>query len=277
MATLGDIVQKTRELTHTDANSYPDSGTAPLPSMLVNVNLWYQKIVSMILEAQDAANWDDNRTGGSASSTKTNPIATRLLVAAQREYAFNTASWTILGKEGGSNLTTQTLLPLKIKRLDVTYDNKTWFRATPLDTGAFPYGLGSITQEDANFIKEAPQYDYKYNSLFLYPTAAASDVSAGAQMQVEFWRNIVPFTASDNGSNSDLASSTAVPGIDADFHFMIAYGAAYEVANAANLPQLQNIKDDLKDWEARIARAYGKRDLDTELQFGYGYDYEFGR
>lgn len=264
MATLGDIANKARALTHTDTTSYTTA------NILIDINLWYQKVISMILESQDDADFDDNRTGGSAGSTKTYPIATRLLVAGQRDYAFGTASWTILGKEGGSNLTSQTLLPLKVKRLDITYNGSDYFRATPFDDGVPQWGMGNTAQEDANMIKAAPNYDIKYNSLFIYPLAAASDVSAGALMRLEQDRNIIPFTSADY--TTDPNDSTSIPGIDAPFHMMLAYGTAYEFANANNLPQLQNIKNDLVDWEARLRQAYGRKDKDILLAMRPAYD-----
>jgi len=121
--TLGDINTKVLALVHTNSNTYIDA------NMVIDINIWYQKIVSMILESQDYTDFDDNRD--------TNyPIATRALVASQRDYAFGTALWTLAGKEGGAGTATQTLLPLKIKRLDVTYDGVNYFRATPFDDGA---------------------------------------------------------------------------------------------------------------------------------------------
>lgn len=257
--TLGDINSKVLSLTHSDSTVYTDA------TMLIDINMWYQKIVSMILESQDDTNFDDNRI--------TNyPVATRLLVAGQRDYAFSTASWTLQGKEGGSNLTSQTLLPLKIKRLDVTYDGSNYYRATPFDDGVPDWGFGNITNEDANMIKASPRYGVKYNSVYVFPVAAASDVSAGALMRLELERAVIPFSQSADYNGAAMSTSTSVPGIDLPWHPMLAYGAAYEFANANNLPQLQNIKQDLADWESRVRTAYGRKDLDTMLSLRPAYD-----
>lgn len=263
MATLGTIALKARALVHADTSSYPSVGLPPLPSLLTDVNLSYEKIVSMILESQDDTDFDDTRQVNY-------PIATRPLISGQRDYAFATASWSLQGKEGGSATASQALLPLKVKRVDVTYDGTNWFRATPFDDGVPQWGFGNPTNEDANMIKQAPRYNVNYNSIFLYPLPIASDVSAGAKIRVEQERDVIAFTASDY--TTDISDSTVIPGIDAPFHMMIAYGAAYEFANANNLPQLQNIKDDLTIWETRLRQAYGRKDLDTLLAMRPAYD-----
>lgn len=263
MATLGDIAVKARALTHADTVSYP------AVNLLVDINLWYQKVVSMILESQDDSDFDDQRigAGGSAGVTANYPIVTTPLVAGQRDYSIP-VSETVL----------------KIKRVDITYNNTDWYRATPFDDGVPAWGMGNTTTEDINFIKQAPQYDVKYNSLFIYPLATAADVAAGAKIRVEWDRNVIPFTTADY--TVDPNDSTQIPGFDPDFHHMLSYGAAYEYANANNLPQLGNIKQDLLDWEARLRTAYGRKDLDTQMAFqsifdnygaGWWYGSNYGR
>lgn len=238
--TLGDVANKARALTHTDTSSYTAA------NLLIDINIWYQKAVSMIFESQDDSDFDDQRN--------TNyPIVTTALVAGQRDYAIPVSEGV-----------------LKIKRIDVTYDGSNWFRANPFDGGVPEWGMGNSANEDSNFIKQAPKYDVKYNSVFLYPLPTATDVSAGGQIRIEWERNITPFTSSDY--TVDPNDSTVIPGFDAPFHPILAYGAAYEFANANNLPQLANIKQDLADWEGRIRQAYGNKDKDTVMSLRPGYD-----
>lgn len=240
MATLGAVATKARALTHSDTSSYTAA------NLLIDINLWYEKIVTMIFESQDDTDFDDQRN-------TTYPILTTSLVAGQRDYSIPVAN----------NV-------LKIKRVDITYDGTNYFRATPFDNGVVQWGLGNPTNEDANMIKQAPRYDIQYNSLFVYPLAVASDVSAGAQIRIEWERDVTVFTTGDY--TTDPTDSTVIPGIDSPWHMMIAYGAAYEFANTNNLPQLQNIKQDLADWEARLRTAYGRKDLDTLLALRPAYD-----
>lgn len=240
--TLGDINLKTLQLLHTDSTGYTDA------QMLIDLNIWWQKIVSMIFESQDDTDFDDQRN-------TTYPIVTTPMVAAQRDYAMPVSEGV-----------------LKLKRVDVTYDGSNYFRATPFDDGVPQWGQGNPTAEDSNMIKAAPRYDMKYNSLFIYPLAIASDVSAGATIRVEWERAVIPFSKTADYPSDTMSTSTTVPGVDLPWHPMLAYGAAYEYANAANLPQLQNIKQDLQDWEARMRIAYGKKDLDTLYALRPAYD-----
>lgn len=253
MATLGDIATKARQKTHADLISYPDN------ILLIDINNWYQKIVTMIFESQDDSDYDDTRLGsGGSSGTATYPIVTQALATGQRDYQIPFSKGV-----------------LKVKRLDVTYDNVNWYRASSFDSGIYPYGMGSTTQEDANFIKQAPQYDWQYNSFFIYPTASASDVSSGAQFRVQWERNIIPFTSAD--WSSVMTDSTQIPGIDAPFHMAIMDGASLEFAKANLLPQTEAWEKDMQDWEARIRYAYGRKQLDTQLQLQTGYDNNYGR
>lgn len=259
--TLGDIATEARFKTESDTTSYPDA------NLLIHINLWYQKIVTMILESMDLSDFDDSTITGSY------PIATRTL-AVQRDYAFGTASWTLLGKEGATGTTGQTLLPLKIKRLDISYDGGlNYYKAEPLDAGEIPYGIGNDANIDQNYIKEAPRYDVQYNSVLLYPMPIASDVAAGALMRIEFLRDVQTFTS----SQFPLASSTAVPGIDAPFHMMIALGAAREYAESRSYPQLPVMIQQLADWELRLRTAYGRKQLDAIPRMDYAYDDNWGR
>ena len=257
--TLGDIATHARFLTQSDTTSYPDA------NLLININNWYQKIVTMILESMDGSDFDDS------SITATYPIATRTL-ANRRDYAFGTASWTLLGKEGGTATTNTTILPLKIKRLDISYDGgSNYYKSEPIDAGQITEGIGNDTNIDKNFIKETPRHDVQSNSILIYPMPTTGDVAAGALMRVEFMRDITPYTS------SDLSTGTAVPGIDTPYHAMIAEGAAKEYAQSRQLPQVAQLMASLQDWEVRLRMAYGRKELDTHLSMANAYDDMWGR
>ena len=256
---LGDIATQARFLTNSDSTSYPDA------NLLININNWYQKIVTMILESMDLSDFDD------ASISTTYPIATRTL-ANRRDYAYATAAWTLLGKEGGAGTTNTAILPLKVKRLDISYDGgSNYYKAEPLDAGEIQWGIGNDANIDQNYIKEAPRYDVQYNSILLYPMPLASDVAAGAIMRVEFLRDVVAYTS------ADLTAGTAVPGIDAPYHMMIAEGAAKEYAQSRQLPQVAELAQSLVDWELRLRTAYGRKQLDAIPRMEYAYDDNWGR
>jgi hypothetical protein len=245
MATLGDVATKSRALVHGDTSNYTDA------NLLIDINLWYQKVVSMIFDSQDDSDFDDARS--------TNyPVQTTPMIANQRDYTMPVSERM-----------------LKLKRVDITYDGVNWYRADPLDTGKYQFGIGynnstSVDANfDANFIKAAPRYDYAYNSIWVMPMPVAADVTAGGKIRAEWFRNVVPFTTADY--TSVLTDSTAVPGFDAPYHMILAWGAAFEFATANNLPQLPVITQQLSDWEQRIRAAYGKKDLDTRLYLSPDY------
>lgn len=237
--TLGDIATKARSLTNTDTTSYTDA------NLLIDLNIWYQKVVSIIFESQDNSDFDDQRS-------TTYPIQTTPMIANQRDYP-------IAVSEG----------LLKLKRVDITYDGTNFFRAQPFDTGSLNESIGfrqstsTDTNFDQNFSKQAPRYDFSYNSIWIAPMPVAADVSAGGLIRTEWERNVTPFTTNDY--SSVLTDSTVKPGFDAPFHPILAYGAAFEYASSKQLPQLAEILPQLQDWEQRIRTAYGRKDLDMRL------------
>lgn len=242
--TLGDIATKARTLTNTDTSSYTDA------NLLIDINIWYAKVGDIIYSSQDASDFDDQRRTDY-------PVQTTPMIANQRDYTFGVSEKV-----------------LKYKRVDVTYDGTNWYRAIPLDDGAIDFGLGSDTQTDINFIRQAPRYDVKYGAVWLYPMPTAADVSAGGTIRAEWERGLSPFTTSDY--TSVLTDSTVVPGFDDPYHPILAYGAAFEQASSRQLPQLQEIQPQLQDWEARMRLAYGRKDLDMQLSVQSQYDKLYG-
>lgn len=243
--TLGDIATTARFYTNTDTSSYTDA------QLLININIWYQKIVSIIFESQDDTDFDDARRTDY-------PIQTTPMVANQRDYAMAV-----------------TEAVLKIKRVDMTYDGSHWYRGTAKDSSEYGFGIGfdqassTDTVFDQHFIQQAPVYDVSYNSIFIAPMPTATDVANGGTIRVEWERNVIPFTTADY--TSVLTDSTVVPGFDAPFHPMLAAGAAFEYASARQLPQFAQLQQELQDWEVRVRQAYGRKELDTRLQFRPSY------
>lgn len=250
--TIGDIANKVRFDTNTDSTSYTDA------NLLINLNVWYQKVVTMILESQDESDFDDSNI------TATYPVYERVL-ATRRDYAFSTAAWAAVGKEGAANASAAAILPLKVKRLDVTYDGSNWYKAEPIDDGEISYGMGNESITDQNFVLTNPRYDVRSNAVFVYPIPTAAQVTAGAKMRLETERNVIPFTS------GDLSTGTLTPGFDAPFHPIIADGASFEYAVSRQLPQLAQIQSRLTDWEARLRQAYGRKQLDRRIQLTPSY------
>ena len=140
--TLSDISAKITSLTNADTNQYANS------DRLIDINIWLQKVVGMILDAQDETDYDDPRR--TDFPIKTTPLTTN------RDYAIPVSEKF-----------------LKLKSLSIAWDGVTSYRATPVefsDSGIGNSISGDATQDakiDGNYSRVNPAYDVKYNSIFI--------------------------------------------------------------------------------------------------------------
>lgn len=225
---LADINTKVDELTKADRTiAYPNA------NRLINLNIWNQNVVSMILDAQDSSDFDDtNQTGYATINTP--------LVANQRDYSFGISDGIV-----------------EVKRVDVSYDGTTSNRAQALDSSEIEEGtLEGATIIDTNFTQSSPYYDWKYNAIFLYPKPTASTGS----VEVEVSRLAKAITL------SDLTTGTYVLGFDLNFHPMVAEGMAYEYFKSNKMwDDVKKSKECLAEYEARLRRQFGKKQRDYTL------------
>lgn len=239
--TLADIQTKIYALTNTNSTSYPNA------NMLIDINMWYQKIVSMILDAQDETSWDD--------TNQTSYPIWKFNLALQRDYSIPT-----------------TLNMLKIKSLSISYDSVSIYRATPFLQSNIDLPIvdeanaTAQTTLDAFMSRTSPQFEVKYNSIWLYPMPLSGDITNNGYGLAEFFRQPIEFTS------SDLTTGTAVPGFDATFHPMLAYGAALEYAAPLQLPQLKVISGELQDYEVRLRNQYSAKELDRRYSLMADYN-----
>lgn len=239
--TLSDIQNKIYSLTGTDSTSYPAS------LMLVDINIWLQKVVGMILDSQDEVDFDDGRR--TDYPIKTIPLTTN------RDYPIPT-----------------TELVLKVKDVSVAYDGTAFYRALPFNSAENPNATAvpatnatANTTMDAYFSRTAPKYSQRWNALWLYPAALATDVTAGGIMIVEWYRQALDFTS------ADLSGGTAIPGFDNTFHAMLAYGPAFEYCTAKSLPQAKTIFVELQDFEIRLRSQYSQKQNDRKYDLASDY------
>ena len=237
-----EINTKISQLTGADTSStgYPTA------TRLIDVNLWQHKVLTMIMGSQDESDFDDQRN-------TTFPNKTVPLVANQRDYGIPVSEKVVA-----------------IKRVDVSWDGQTYYRAEPIDSGEIQTGIGpaGTTQEttlDAKFSRTSPRYDSKNNSILIYPRATQAEVTAGAKIRIEWVREMTEHTAFD----------TTVPGFDSAFHPILAYGPSFEYCNANNLPQAKSIWTVLQDYEARLIKIYGSKQKDRDYQLvAYNQNYK---
>lgn len=231
MATLADIQNKIYSLTGTDVTSYPNA------NMLIDLNQWNQKVTSMILDSEDETDYDD--------PNNTDYPVYKVLMTVNRDIQIPAA-----------------VRMLKIKSVSISYDGVTLYPATPYDIGegyqpiADAANTAAQAAIDANMSRTAPKFDIKFGSIWTYPMANSTDVSNGAYVMFECFRQPYEFTL------SDLTTGTLSPGFDASFHHMMSYGPSMEYCTAKQLPQLKMIAATLGDYEIRLRRQYSSKQLD---------------
>jgi hypothetical protein len=212
-----------------DRLNFPAAGisgnTVLLQQFTRYLNIWYQKVVTMIFAAEDDWDWDD-------SNNTDYPIATTNLVINQQDYGIPVS-----------------LSALKIQRIDILFDGITWTRCNPIDVQSISKAADTTTIANS-FSAMSPCYDIKSNALFLYPIPTIN-VTAG--LKVWFLRGPLEFVTSD---------TTKKPGIDPAFHSMISVGAAYDYASDKNLPTQGPLQAKLQDYEVRLKQYYGRKDED---------------
>lgn len=211
--------------------------TSLLKQFTRHINNAYQKLVTSIFESQDDWEWDDTgTTDGSSPTQSTYPIATTPLVANQRDYTFPLS-----------------LAMLKVTRVDISYDGTNFYRALPLDSNEISQGLGNDTTVDNYYSQNAPRYDLRANSFWIYPRNTTST----GTLRIEYLREPVEFSSSNTANT---------PGIDTAFQPMIPLDASITwslINNPGIVPSLQGMYADM---EGRLRRYYSRKDEDTIYQ-----------
>ena len=198
------------------------------------VNEVYYDVVTERMRAQDTWDFDDTNWTDYA-------VATTPLVAGQRDYSLQT----------DPNM-------FKIKRIDVSYDGSTYYRANATDSGRFEFGIGNDSDVDSQFSKTEPAYDVKADYIWLYPRAEAADVTAGGKIRAEYTRVLDVFTTADTSQE---------PGIDPMWHDLIALGAAMKYAAMRNHENTKSLKVLYDERMAAMREYYARKqdDMDTAL------------
>lgn len=195
-----------------------------------HINETLYELTTEIMLSQDNFDWDD--------PYKTDyPIATTPLVADQRDYQFDSISF------------------LKLKRVDISWDGTTFYRAEPFDSATYREGFGNESLTDEKFSKTKPYYDPKGFGFWLYPRATAADVAAGAVARIEFTRAFDEYVHSD---------TTKEPPIDRNFHDLIAIGAALKWPGTPD-KQFQKLQLKWAEGKQNMIRHYNNRNEDFGL------------
>lgn len=226
------IIQRIEDYTNL-GDGVISSDSTLLKKFTADVNETVHDLTTDIMLLQDSFDWDD--------PYKTDyPIATTPLVASQRDYQFDNISF------------------LKLKRVDVSYDGVTYYRATPFDSAAYMDGMGNDTKTDAQFTKSEPMYDPKAFGFWLYPMADATDVSNGGVIRIEYSRGHTEYVSTD---------ITKEPPIDRPFHDLIALGAAARWAIRKRQSNAGDLLGLYEQGKTKMIQHYDKRNEDSFINF----------
>ena len=221
-------------------------------------NNQYDKIQAIIFESMDSMDFDD------INLTDKHPVATRPLVANQRDYIFSTTLWSLIATEGGSAGSDASISPLKIKRVDICWNGtgNTCYKAEPLDIAEIGTGIGNDTDLDNNFDIASPFYDVSSQGINIYPRANAGNVTNNGILRVEFRRDMGLFTTAD---------TTKTPGIDRVFHPMLYLGVAMEYAAVKRMKISKDVSILFADLEVKLRNRYGNKNEDRQIIMKQAY------
>lgn len=220
--TLADINAKISLFTGADTTS---TGFASA-DRLISINNYYNRVATTILQSQDDWDFDDK-------NNTDYPILTTSLVANQQDYSLPTNAF-------------------KIKRVEVSYDGTNWYKAEPMDVNEKSFD-NTQTSINNQFQTSKPYYDAQYNAIFLYPVPTVNSTNG---LKIWISRQVTEFTS------SDLTTGTKVPGFDANYHQILAYGPSYEFGLAVGKDNADTLKKELEQMMSELRVYYGSKDAD---------------
>jgi hypothetical protein len=204
-------------------DSSDHSSDYSLADIARNVNRWYDKVVTKILQADDRLEWDD--------TNKTDlPIARIDLVANQQDYGITAATF------------------LKIRKIDA------------YDSNGNPIPLTQIRLDDMRGIADADflstagtplNFRLQGSSVFLYPKPNYSYTQG---LRIFYQRNVDYFTSSD---------TTKIPGFAEPFHRILSLGAAYDYAMITGMQdKIKMFRLEINDLMNDMIEFYSSRNED---------------
>lgn len=233
--TLSEINEKLTRLTGENTTRYTNAQRA------TDLTIALDKVVTMILDSQDDADFDDPNHGDF-------PILETDLVSGQRDYTFAISDDV-----------------LQYKEVEISWDGTTYYKAQRLDRSLQPYPTGNDTLLDSNYSKESPAYDIEGSSVMIYPRSGATDTG---KVFVRVSRNVTPI------SSSELTTGTKVLGIDRAFHYMVVLLATQQRFFEKNIAgnKLQRIMNEIEDYEVRLRKQYSRKQIDGNITFSGALD-----
>ncbi len=224
--TITDCINKAYFLTKTNATSFPAA------NMLLAINNAYNRVISIILQADGRWQWDDNNQTDF-------PVATAALVADQNDYQLSTTHLKILDvhlKDSGG-------LWRKLKPIDSSD-----YTETPIEQ---VYSTTGVPVE----------YDALGSSVVLYPTP---NFSQSASLKIYYQRGPAEFTS------DEVTTGTKVPGFSSLYHDLIPLWVAYDYALANGGQNINVLLAEIQRKEAAIVADYARRHKDERKRLTMG-------
>lgn len=228
--TLSGIQTKIYDLTKTNSSSYPNA------NMLIDLNIAYNRITSLIIQSDGRWQWDDDnqQSTDQGSGLGGQQNGTTTITANQQDYTFPVSYLNIL-------------------RVELKPNNGSFFyKLFPRDVEDPMYGstMGGV---DTVSVGTPRWYDVTGHSVFLYPIP---NYTQAASLRFFFQRGLIDFTS------GDLSTGTLVPGFASLFHDLLAYLVAYDYV-LINQPNLATgYFNVIQRKEAELQKYYAWRDQD---------------
>lgn len=146
---------------------------------------------------------------------------------------------------------------LKIKRIEITYDGSTYYRASRIDSSDLDIALANTSKADEKFSTSNPVYDLEGNAVLVYPAATSAQVAAGAAAYIEWTREFEPFSKTGDDAKES--------GLDRNFQPYLDIGASYDwlTSYKSDSRAIPGLARELERYEALMRSHYSEKNLDT--------------
>lgn len=219
--TIADIVSSVYMKTKTNSTSFTAA------NMLIYINNAYNRVVSLILQADGRWQWDDDNQTDL-------PIATTTVTSGQQDYSISVSH-------------------LKVLRVELKGNGGTYFtKLEPIDIADREYIVDNTTTGVPEY------YDIQGGSVFLYPIP---NYTQAASLKIYFQRGPAEFTS------GEVTTGTKKPGFNSLYHDLIPLWVAYNYAIDNGLPSAAGFLSEIQRKEAEIPIDYGKRNKDDKDRF----------
>lgn len=200
------------------------------------MNEWNDKVTIWVLKSMNGFDFDDANYSKYPSGT--------FAGTTNRDYVFGT----------DQNGVTQKLL--KIKNVAISRDGVNYLTADPIDSTELKNSKADVNV-DSLIPASKPVYDPKGGGFDIYPKFTAAEVSVGAKVYVEFYREGVKWSVS--------GTDTQEPGFASAFHPIIYKGASLEYCNLYKPEIAAKLQGDIFGvyYRGRQMQSGFKDDLET--------------